>query len=202
MTGAIPSDTTLAEIKQVGPYVNFFISNTAYGTEIIDTAIDGSFFKQKLLEKPTKLMVEYSQPNTHKELHVGHMRNLCLGDAIVRLNKYVGHHVKAVTYPGDSGTHVAKCLWYLKYKNQAPIPESGKGEWLGKIYSQANLLLEDEKGTEKEEINRKELTEILHQLHAEKGEFFDLWQETRKWSLDLMEVTYKWAGVQFDRWFF
>ena len=76
-------------------------------------------------------MIEYSQPNTHKILHVGHMRNLCLGNSLVRLNKYLGHEVIASTYPGDVGTHVAKCLWYLKYMNKEALPNKNQGDWLG-----------------------------------------------------------------------
>jgi arginyl-tRNA synthetase len=64
-----------------------------------------------------------------------------------------------------------------------------------------NLKLEDELGTPKEEENRKILTEILHQLERKQGEFFDLWKETRQWSIDLMEYVYDWAGVKFDQWY-
>jgi arginyl-tRNA synthetase len=146
-------------------------------------------------------MIEFSQPNTHKELHVGHMRNACLGDALVRLLRYSGYDIISTTFPGDVGTHVAKCLWYMKYHNTEPIPETGKGEWIGRIYSRAHLKLEDETGTPKEAENREKLTMILHQLEAKSGEFYDLWKETRAWSIDLMNQVYNWAGIKFDVWY-
>ena len=147
-------------------------------------------------------MIEYSQPNTHKILHVGHMRNLCLGNSLVRLNRYLGHQVIASTYPGDVGTHVAKCLWYLKYMNKETLPNHNQGDWLGKIYILATKAMEEQKDTDQEASNKQKLTMILNQLEEKKGEFYDLWQKTRQWSLDLFKQTYAWADVTFDRWYF
>lgn len=193
-----------AFIKAVaaGPYVNITLNPEVHGSLVLNKILDQSFFKKQLLEKSPKTMIEYSQPNTHKELHVGHMRNLCLGDAIVRMLRYSGRDIVSSTFPGDMGTHVAKCLWYMKKHNQEPAPEGSKGEWLGRMYSKANLLLEDQVGTPQEAINRQELTEILHQLEARKGPYFDLWKETREWSIELMKKVYKWADVEFDEWYF
>ncbi|MDC1173988.1 arginine--tRNA ligase [Bacteriovoracaceae bacterium] len=193
---------TVSEAKVVGPYLNFFISPKGLGEDYLSTVLDESLFKQKLFADDSRVMIEYSQPNTHKVLHVGHMRNLCLGNALVRLCRYSGLDTLAVTYPGDMGTHVAKCLWYLKYKETSEAPKENKGAWLGEIYAKSNALLEDEKGTDKEDKNREQLTAILKELHSEQGPFYDLWKETREWSIELMKESYQWADVEFDRWFF
>ncbi|KYG61233.1 arginine--tRNA ligase [Bdellovibrio bacteriovorus] len=196
------ADPLIEKVQAAGPYLNITFSPVCHGTQVLETILDGSFFKKPLVEKSPKTMIEYSQPNTHKELHVGHMRNLCLGDAIVRMLRYAGRDIVASTFPGDMGTHVAKCLWYMKKHNQEPVPETGKGEWLGRMYSKANLLLEDQNGTPQEAINRQELTDILHQLESKSGPYFDLWKETREWSIALMKKVYDWAGVHFDEWYF
>lgn len=198
------SEKASSDIKAVaaGPYVNITLTPAIHGKLVLNEILNGSFFKKQLVEKSPKTMIEYSQPNTHKELHVGHMRNLCLGDAIVRMLRYSGRDIVASTFPGDMGTHVAKCLWYMKKHNQEPEPATGKGEWLGRMYSKANLLLEDQNGTPQEAINRQELTDILHQLESKKGPYFDLWKETREWSIELMKKVYKWADVNFDEWYF
>lgn len=198
----IKPDHFIREAKVVGPYLNFFVSTQGLGELVAAQALSGAFFKQKLIPAPQKVMIEYSQPNTHKILHVGHMRNLCLGNAMVRLFRYSGHNVIATTYPGDVGTHVAKTLWYLKYHNQEAVPQENKGEWLGLAYSKAHCLLEDQVGTPQEAINRSQLTEILKQLEAKKGEFYEQWKETRQWSLELFKYAYDWADVHFDKWFF
>jgi arginyl-tRNA synthetase len=134
-------------------------------------------------------------------MHVGHMRNACLGDSLVRLLRYSGYPVISTTFPGDVGTHVAKCLWYMKYHNTEPVPATDRGEWLGRMYSKAHLKLEDETGTPKEAENREKLTTILHELEAKSGEYYELWKETRQWSIELMKQVYAWAGIEFDQWY-
>lgn len=184
-----------------GPYLNFFFDFNAVANKLIPNIISGQMFTEKLTENSPRTMIEYSQPNTHKELHVGHMRNLCLGDALIRLHRYTGFDIVASTFPGDVGTHVAKCLWYLKFHFQGEIPSTKKGAWLGSMYSSAHNKLEEERGTEKEEKNREQLTMILKQLEQKSGEFYDLWKETREWSIELMNEIYDWAQVKFDVWY-
>lgn len=202
LEGAI---TTLPEFvsdkKAIGPYLNFFYNFDVIAGKLIPSILSGEAFKAKLTENTPRTMIEYSQPNTHKEMHVGHMRNLCLGDALIRLHRYAGFDIVAATFPGDVGTHVAKCLWYLKYHYKGETPKERKGAWLGSMYSTAHNKLEEERGTDTEATNREQLTAILKQLEQKSGEFYDLWKVTREWSIELMNEVYKWADVKFDVWY-
>lgn len=202
LSSKIAKSNFILDVKVMGPYLNFFLNFEELGKIFIPAIREGSFFKQASFEDPPKTMVEYSQPNTHKELHVGHMRNLCLGNSIVRLLRQAQVPTLSTTYPGDVGTHVAKTLWYLKNINKEATPSKRKGAWLGKMYTAANNYLEDQRGTEHEESNRLALTQILKELKSESGDYYDLWQETREWSLELMKEVYAWADVKFDQWFF
>ena len=189
-------------VKAVGPYINFFISSKGVGEQLIDLINQSGWSSRAFLTNAQTWMIEYSQPNTHKVLHVGHMRNLCLGNALVEMARYAGQKVIAVTYPGDVGTHVAKCLWYLEYHYEGEIPQTQRGAWLGEIYFKAHELLKEQKQfREQDQINREALTEILTQIHDQKGPFFKRWKETRHWSIELMKEIYDWAHVKFDRWF-
>lgn len=190
-----------AEVEAAGPYINFRIKPMAYGEHLLAGIRSGSYFKTKLLEKTQKSMIEFCQPNTHKELHVGHMRNACLGDSLVRIMRYCDYEIISSTFPGDVGTHVAKCLWYMKFHNQEPEPATDKGEWLGAMYSKGNIKLEDELGTPQEAKNREQLTLILKQLEAKSGEYYELWKTTREWSVELMSKVYDWADIRFDQWY-
>lgn len=201
LAARLVADDVISSAQAAGPYLNISFHPQAFGQKVITPILSGEMFKRTLLSKEPRTMIEYSQPNTHKELHVGHMRNLCLGDALIRLFRYGGRDIVSSTFPGDVGTHVAKCLWYMKHHNSEPVPATGKGEWLGRMYSKGNIKLEDELGTPAEEKNRAELTEILKQLEAKSGEYYELWKETRQWSIDLMNDVYKWADVQFDTWY-
>ena len=72
--------------EAAGPYINFKFSAELM-FEKIKTMQKTLSADSPLTTQKNKVMIEYSQPNTHKELHVGHMRNLCLGNALVRLQK-------------------------------------------------------------------------------------------------------------------
>ena len=104
----------IKEKKAMGPYLNFTFDFDVIAQKLIPEITSGETFKKKLTENTPKTMIEYSQPNTHKEMHVGHMRNLCYGDSLIRLHRYSGFDIVASTFPGDVGTHVAKCLWFFK----------------------------------------------------------------------------------------
>ena len=201
LMAALSQSELLSRIEQKGPYLNFFISSKYLGERILSLLAEKQI--PGTLPGPfQRCMVEYSQPNTHKELHVGHMRTACLGNAVCKILSAAGHDVVSATYPGDVGTHVAKCLWYLKKFQPEISPDEDRGTWLGRMYSSANNLLEDQKGTDQEEENRRELTAILKELHARNGEYYELWKETREWSLTLMQKAYSWLDISFDRWFF
>jgi arginyl-tRNA synthetase len=193
---------TIASVEAAGPYINIKFTSLGLADYVVKPVVSGATFQAQMTEATPKMMIEYSQPNTHKELHVGHMRNACLGDSIVKLLRYSGYNIIASTFPGDVGTHVAKCLWYMKFHNKEAIPLMNKGEWLGQMYSKGNLKLEDEENTPQAEENKRILTEILKQLEHKSGEYYDLWKETRQWSIDLMNEVYKWADIKFDQWYF
>lgn len=191
----------VSQIKAAGPYLNLFFNPGVIAKDMLPAILSGDLFKNKIAIKTPKTMVEYSQPNTHKEMHVGHMRNLCLGAAVIETMRYAGFEIISSTFPGDVGTHVAKCLWYMKKYNTEAPPANRKGAWLGQMYSRAHNLLEDQRGSDKEESNRLELTQILKELEKKEGVYYELWKETRQWSIDLMNDVYKWADVKFDQWY-
>lgn len=158
-------------------------------------------------------MVEYSQPNTHKAFHVGHLRNVCLGDSLVRVLRARGHEVVAANYFGDVGTHIAKCLWgyeQLSPQELEQIPAQGRGEWLGQLYAKSSIALEDlkEAGAQdpdkmaKYEAARARMTELLHAIEGRDPKIHALWDETRKWSLEDFAEIYAWCQVKFDIDFF
>src|SRR3989338_3413740 len=63
-----------------------------------------------------KIMVEFAHPNTHKEFHIGHLRNISLGESLVRLLERAGSEVFRANYEGDVGLHVAKAIYGVRKK--------------------------------------------------------------------------------------
>ncbi|CAM2066602.1 arginine--tRNA ligase [Sulfidibacter corallicola] len=131
----------LASVEALGPYLNFRVNKSAFAADVLGGIFDGSLLAPRP-KKNLKMMIEYSQPNTHKAFHVGHMRNVALGDALIRICEWNGYDVVAVNYIGDEGTHIAKCLWYFRKHFDGAVPEENRGEFLGELYRRAVNLLD------------------------------------------------------------
>src|SRR5690606_23822385 len=123
--------------------------------------------------------------------------------------------VVAANYLGDVGTHVAKCLWGIEALTDGNLDgdevEGSRGEWLGKIYSQASIQLEDweaaaKQGDEQAAASyaaaRERMSAILRGIETRDPTYYELWMRTRQWSLDEFERIYAWADVHFDRVFY
>jgi arginyl-tRNA synthetase len=181
----------LQEIKEAGPYINFFLSSEALARSIIGEVFDGqeSYGANKNgIDK--KVMIEYSNANTHKEYHIGHLRNICFGDAVKNILAANGYSEIPVSYINDFGIHVAKTIWKLKKYAESDIPKN-KGFFLGKVYVEATSdLKENEEG-------KKEVGQIMKSIESRQGEDYEIWQKTREWSIAGFDAIYKNLKVEF-----
>jgi len=189
----LESNEVWEKVEAKGPYLNFYLKAEVWAKEIIEARNSKSEIRKI---KKEKVMIEYSQPNTHKEFHVGHLRNACIGSALVNLYKYSGNKVIAANYMGDTGTHVSKCLWALQKFHKDEEPKDNKANFLGKVYSEAVQKTESDPELE------KEVSEISQKLETGDKEIKKLWKKTRQWSLDEFERIYKLLGVDFDVFYF
>ncbi|MGE0172830.1 MAG: arginine--tRNA ligase [Oligoflexales bacterium] len=185
-----------------GPFLNFALKPEALAQYLIPQILEKKLFGSlvQIPKREKRVMIEYSQPNTHKDFHVGHMRNVALGDSLVRLYRYCGYDVTAANYIGDEGAHVAKCLWYLtKFNKKAPA--QGRGSWLGDMYMESSNLLEDASPSDLPSY-QEEIAGVLKEIEKKSGRFYDLWLETKSWSMDIFYEIYDWLGSKFDHYFF
>lgn len=198
------SQYLVAAVAAVGGFLNFTAHFDRLAAQLLPRVLDGSLMRQPLFsgEAPERIVVEYSQPNTHKALHVGHLRCLILGDAVSRLLLAAGHEVVKVTYPGDMGAHIAKTLWFLKNHHHEETPANHRGDWLGDLYARAHAAIEERSADpEQGALIKKAIGEVLAELQSGAGPYYDLWRETREWSLAEMRAIYDWMDVTFDEWY-
>ncbi len=183
-------------VQAAGPYVNFFVNKTELASEVISAiaSAKGNYGSNK--DSKGTVMVEYFHANTHKAVHVGHVRNICLGEATCRIQEFNGNKVIRVNYQGDIGPHVAKCLWAIKNLNVGAPPEKNRLRWLGNVYVQANTAVE---GNEKLEA---EVKQLLLQIYAGDSELNKIWKETRQWCLDDFTDMYRDFGVKYGEFYF
>jgi len=186
----------IAEARAVGPYINFFFDKKAFATAVLEDVLGRAGEYGDAAKKDVKIMVEYGQANTHKEVHVGHLRNLSLGLSVSRLLMASGKTVIQVNYPGDIGAHVAKCLWaYKKFHANDELP-ADKGRFLGQMYIEASRRIDED------ETLKLEVAEVQRKLEAREPEWQALWEETRRWSMDELTALYAELGCVYDRIYF
>jgi len=187
LASKLSSDAVIDKIEAKGPYLNFFLKNNLL-FQVVDESLkkDCGFSQEHSSER---IMIEYSNANTHKEYHVGHLRNICYGDSVASLFLANGYKVDRVSYINDFGIHAAKTLWQFK-KNQNSIEG---GYVLGRLYSEASRALEDN------ETGKAEVAEIMKQIEDRNGDDYKLWQETRRWSIDYFDDIYNRLKIKFDQ---
>ena len=189
----------VTRIETAGPYVNFSIDSQAYLNWMLEAQESGRFFASDLKEEEReKISIEFSQPNTHKALHVGHMRNMFLGESVAKLLEFGGHKVERSTYPGDMGTHVAKALWYIRTHKANEVPHEPSAEWLGRMYAEADQYVKS--NSENPDV-KAGIEIMLKNLESRHGDDYDFYLKTREWSLDQMRAVYDWLGIKFDQWY-
>ena len=182
--------------EAVKGYFNLYFDSRVYARSIVQNVIDeADDFGNGLADKT--IMVEYSQPNTHKAFHVGHLRNMVLGASLCKILEHAGNKVIKTNYIGDIGLHVIKWLWnYMNYHQDEVPPPDGKTRWMGSIYTEAIRRLEENPDLE------IQVRDLFKRWDNRDSDITSLWQETREWSLEAFADVYELLGIQFDKVYF
>ena len=190
-------DAVIADVRAFGPYVNFYADWDRMNMLVLRDILKRGGKYGSSAAKREKVLAEFAHPNTHKAFHIGHVRNICLGESMSRILESSGTRVVRANYQGDIGPHVAKCLWgFTKLYKKKPPKGAEKGLWLGDVYAKAN---QKAKGNEKLE---EEIREMNNKIYSSDRELTKLWKQTRKWSLDYYDKIYREFGVRFNRLYF
>jgi arginyl-tRNA synthetase len=188
----------IGKVEAVGPYVNFHLSDTAFTKAVLGEISEmGEKYGQGTSGNGVKVMTEGGDPNTHKEFHIGHIRDALYSSTLTRLLKANGYDVTFAQYIGDAGSDVAKIVWGIsKFHDGEEWSEDERVKKLGQTYVESTQYLEDHPES-KEEIK-------VVQQAIEDGEdpWHSLWKETRQWSLDYFKGIFKELNVDSDLWYF
>ncbi len=196
-----PKDDLVEKVEVVKPgFINFTVTSNA----LLNSTKD---FSQNKFDYPTyhlgpnkKIMIEFAHPNTHKLFHIGHLRNISIGESLVRIFETVHNKVVRSNYQGDVGLHIAKTLWYVKHKisddelneiRQKTLHE--RITFLGKAYAAGQVAYDED------ESIKSQIIEINGMIYSKHGEIVSLWEETKKWSYDYFDSIYSRVYTKFDR---
>lgn len=106
-------------------YVNFFANNAQLSKMIIEATQTASFGRVDIGEN-SRIVVEHTSVNPNKALHIGHVRNVVIGDTVARILAHVGYDVKVLNYVDDSGLQVADILVGFRNLGFSEMPPAGQ----------------------------------------------------------------------------
>src|SRR5216684_7270369 len=124
------NDPAIEEITVTKPgFLNFRLNRPAAGKAIIERILEaGADFGRNNAGTGTKVIVEHTNINSNKAAHVGHLRNACIGDTVVRMLRSQGYDVEADNYIDDTGVQVADVVVGFTLLNQGilQLPEGNE----------------------------------------------------------------------------
>jgi arginyl-tRNA synthetase len=176
----------LEEIKAIGPFLNFKLNYNNISKNIFNEIINENFKNIKISNK--KILIEYPSPNTNKSLHVGHVRNILLGNSLKNILKRTGYNVIHTNLNNDRGISICQAmLSYQKYgENKTPKEESIKPDkFVEKYYILYNQKLKENPDLEKEAL------EMLEKWENGDKETLNLWKKLLKWVYEGYKITFK-----------
>jgi len=137
-------------------------------------------------------VVDYSSPNTAKQMHVGHLRSAVIGEAICRLLEFTGARVIRDNHLGDWGTQFGKLIYgYKRWADPAALATDAIEE-LERLYKLGNNATPD--GSPELEEARRELVK----LQQGDPENVALWRKFSEVSLAAFQQIYDRLGIRFD----
>ena len=161
----------------------------------------------------SKVMIEYSSPNTNKPLHLGHLRNIFLGWSVAAIRKENGNDIVKTCIVNDRGIHICKSMiaWKMFANGATPTSTNTKGDhFVGEYYVKFNDVLKQQieeliaQGKSKDEAEKQapimlETQQMLLDWEQGKPAVIALWKEMNSWVYNGFDITYKKIGADFDK---
>ena len=192
-------DTSLSkEIDKVeahqSGYLNFFLDAHSFNKAVLLESQKENYGNIDI-GKNSKLIVEHTSVNPNKALHIGHLRNVVIGDAISRILSKVNYDVKVLNYIDDSGLQVADLIVGFKFGGFSETPSSGEkfANYCGDtVYVKTTAKYESDKELES---RRREILKELEDPTSETAKFGKT--ITRKILSDQLDTVWN-LGVSYD----
>ena len=181
------------EAHQSG-YLNFFLDANSFNKDVLLESQKENYGSIDI-GKNSKLVVEHTSVNPNKALHIGHLRNVVIGDAVSRILSKVNYNVKVLNYIDDSGLQVADLIVGFKFGGFSESPPVGEkfANYCGDtVYVKTTAKYENDKELES---RRREILKELEDPTSEIAKFGKT--ITRKILSDQLDTVWN-LGVSYD----
>lgn len=215
------NEPSVAAFNVIKGFLNLTIASSAWIELLNGIHADKQYGIVAATDNSPLVMIEYSSPNTNKPLHLGHVRNNLLGNALANIVAANGNKVVKTNIVNDRGIHICKSmLAWQKYGNGETPESSGKKgdhligdyyvsfdkhykaevkELMAKFQSEGMNEEEAKAKAETESPLMKEAREMLVKWEANDPEVRALWKKMNDWVYAGFDETYRMMGVTFDK---
>ena len=215
------NDPAVAAFNVIKGFLNLTIASATWIELLNEIQADEQYGLVQVTDASPLVMIEYSSPNTNKPLHLGHVRNNLLGNALANIVAANGNKVVKTNIVNDRGIHICKSmLAWKKYGNGETPETSGKKgdhlvgdyyvsfdkhykaevkELMAKFTAQGMSDDEAKAKAEAESPLMQEAREMLVKWEAGDPEVRGLWEMMNNWVYAGFDETYKKMGVGFDK---
>ena len=215
------NDPAVAAFNVIKGFLNLTIASATWIELLNEIQADEQYGLVQVTDASPLVMIEYSSPNTNKPLHLGHVRNNLLGNALANIVAANGNKVVKTNIVNDRGIHICKSmLAWKKYGNGETPETSGKKgdhlvgdyyvsfdkhykaevkELMAKFTAQGMSGDEAKAKAEAESPLMQEAREMLVKWEAGDPEVRGLWEMMNNWVYAGFDETYKKMGVSFDK---
>jgi arginyl-tRNA synthetase len=178
-----------------GGYLNFRLNLPRFALDSITEINSGVGLASSNLGSGKRMAIEHTNVNPNKALHVGHARNLVLGDSLVRIMRDLGYNVQALNYIDDSGAQVADIVVGFKFLGLSDTPPPGTKF---DSYCGDNVYVRVNQEYAKDPTLREKQSFVLREIEKGKGEIADYTKRTVARILDGQLVTCWRLGASYD----
>ncbi len=201
----------IADFNVIKGFLNLVISDT-YWLDVFNHILADDGYGQ-LPATNKKVVLEYIGPNTNKPLHLGHLRNMFVGNAVANILAAYGHEVHKVNIYNDRGIAVCKSMiaWQLTAEGATPERTGMKSDhFVGKYYVKFDEMYNAEvaklvaKGMSTEEAKKdapilKAAYDLLRKWEEGDEATIALWKQMNQWVYDGFNTTYKSLGIDYEK---
>jgi arginyl-tRNA synthetase len=136
-----PPSTMIQKLTVTNGFIGIVLNNKWLAEFIVSKNLSTI----RVTRPPKKILVDFASPNMGKELHVGHLRSILIGDCLSRVFEHQGHEVIRVSHVGDFGTIMGQLLaeaerqqepWFLTIRQNPHLPIDKIPQWptLSRLY--------------------------------------------------------------------
>jgi arginyl-tRNA synthetase len=188
-------EDVVSHVGVAGPgFVNITLAREAIHLIVAEADAKRGEWGKGTAESGKRVIVEYSNPNAFKEMHLGHLVGTVVGETVSRLIENSGATLARDTFGGDIGPNVAKALWGLQKKG---VSEPTTASEIGAEYTEGSTAYESDSKA-KEEIDA--LNQAIYA--GTDRELMELWRKGRDVSVEEFRRVWKLLGTHFDFEFF